>query len=71
MENRRKLAITNLCRGFLHVQGFLTDSENEKICQRILNWQNKNEVEITEDNFYLLILLMMITPKKRRNSYGN
>lgn len=49
MENRRKLAIAVLCRGFLHVQGFLTDSENEKICQRILNWQDENEVEITEE----------------------
>lgn len=49
MENRRKLAIANLCRGFLRMQGFLTDSENEKIFQRILNWQNKNEVEITEE----------------------
>lgn len=49
MENRRKLAITNLCRGFLRIQGFLTDSENEKIYQRILNWQDENEVEITEE----------------------
>lgn len=44
MENRRKLAIANLCRGFLRMQGFLTDSENEKIFQRILNWQDENEV---------------------------
>ena len=49
MENRRKLAIANLCREFLHIQGFLTDSENKKIFQRILNWQDKNEVEITEE----------------------
>lgn len=49
MENRRKLAIANLCRGFLHIQGFLTDSENKKIYQRILNWQDENEVEITEE----------------------
>jgi hypothetical protein len=48
MENRRKLAIADLCRGFLHVQGFLTDSENEKVYQRIMKWQDKNEVGITD-----------------------
>lgn len=49
MENRRKLAIADLCRGFLHVQGFLTDSENKKVHQRILNLQDEYEVEITEE----------------------
>lgn len=49
MKNRRKLAISDLCRGFLHVQGFLTDAENEKVYQRIMKWQDKNEVEITEE----------------------
>lgn len=49
MENRRKLAIANLCRGFLHVHGFLADTENEKVHNRILDWQDENEVEITEE----------------------
>lgn len=49
MENRRKLAIADLCRGFLHVQGFMTYSENKKVHQRILNWQDEHEVEITEE----------------------
>ncbi len=48
MENRRKLAIADLCRAFLNIQGFLTDAKNEKVHQRILNWQDKNKVEITE-----------------------
>lgn len=48
MKNRRKLAISSLCRSFLNAQGFLTDAENEKIHQRIVKWQDKNEVEITE-----------------------
>lgn len=48
MENRRKLAIADLCRAFLNIQGFLTDAENEKVHQRILNWQDKNKVEITK-----------------------
>lgn len=52
MNYRKKLAIADLCRAFLHIQGFLTDSENEKIHKRILDWQDKNEVEITEAQLY-------------------
>lgn len=47
-SNRKKLAIANLCRTYLHVQGFLTDVDSEKIYLRIMHWQDKNKVEITE-----------------------
>lgn len=46
--NREILAKANLCRGFLHVQGFLTDSENEKAHERILKWMDNNNVIISE-----------------------
>ncbi|XUU34639.1 hypothetical protein ACRHG2_16510 [Bacteroides fragilis] len=48
MENRRKLAIANMCRFFLHYHGFITDSENQKVHQRIMKWQDKNKVFISE-----------------------
>jgi hypothetical protein len=47
-DNRRKLAIANLCRAYLRVHGFLTDADSKKIHLRITHWQDENEVEITE-----------------------
>lgn len=47
-EMREKLAKSDFCRAYLHVQGFLTDAENEKVFQRIRKWQDKNKVGITE-----------------------
>lgn len=41
MENRKKLAITNLCRAYLHLNGFLSDSENDKMFNKIRKWQDK------------------------------
>lgn len=51
-DNRRKLAIANLCRAYLHVHGFLTDVDNNKIHLRIMHWQDENEVEITKAQLY-------------------
>lgn len=48
-EKRENLAKSDFCRAYLHVQGFLTDAENEKVFQRIRKWQDKNKVEITEE----------------------
>lgn len=48
MNNRKKLAIAVICRSFLHMNGFLSDSENNNIHTRIKKWQDKNQVQITE-----------------------
>lgn len=42
-EKREKLAKSDFCRSFLYVQGFLSDSENEKVHQRIRKWQDKSK----------------------------
>lgn len=52
MENRRKLAILNLCRSFLNVHGFITEVEDERIHNRLLKWQNKNDISISEAQLY-------------------
>lgn len=48
MNNRAKLAISDLCRTYLHLNGFLSDSENDKVFDRVRKWQDKNRVEITD-----------------------
>ena len=48
MENRRKLALLNLCRSFLNVHGFITPAENRRIHNRIMKWQDKNRVFISD-----------------------
>lgn len=47
-EMRENLAKSDFCRTYLHVQGFLTDAENEKVFRRIRKWQDKHKVRITE-----------------------
>lgn len=47
-ENRENLAKADFCRAFLHIKGFLTDTENEKVFKRIRKWQDKHKVEISE-----------------------
>lgn len=47
-EMRENLAKLDFCRAYLHVQGFLTDAENEKVFQRMRKWQDKHEVGITD-----------------------
>lgn len=48
MGNRRKLAILVLCRSYLHVNGFITEAENRRIHNKIMKWQDKNKVSISE-----------------------
>lgn len=46
---RENLAKADFCRSFLHIQGFLSDQENEKVHNRIMKWQDKNKVAISEE----------------------
>lgn len=48
MKNRKKLAIANLCRVYLHIRGFITDGENGRIHYKIMKWQDENKVSISE-----------------------
>lgn len=45
---RENLAKSDFCRAYLHVQGFLTDAENEKVFRRMRKWQDKHKVGVTE-----------------------
>lgn len=49
---RENLAKADFCRTFLHVQGFLTDKENEKVFQRMKKWQDKYKVQLTEAQIF-------------------
>lgn len=49
---RENLAKADFCRGFLHVQGFLTDKENEKVFQRMRKWQDRYKVQLTEAQIF-------------------
>lgn len=51
-ERRENLAKADFCRIFLHVQGFLTDKENEKVFQRMKKWQDKYKVQLTEAQIF-------------------
>lgn len=33
------------CRGLLHIHGFITETENTKVKQRIHNWVNEHFME--------------------------
>lgn len=44
---RENLAKADFCRGFLYMQGFLSELENEKVHKRIMKWQIKNKVAIS------------------------
>lgn len=46
-NKRENLAKANFCRTYLHIQGFLTDAENEKVFRRMRKWQDKYKVGIT------------------------
>lgn len=47
-NKRDNLAKSDFCRRYLHINGFLTDSENEKVFQRIRKYQDKYKVGITD-----------------------
>lgn len=46
-ERRENIAKAEFCRTFLHINGFLTDKENEKVFQRIVKCMNKYNVLLT------------------------
>lgn len=43
-EMRENLAKSDFCRAYLHVQGFLTDAENEKVFRRMRNTYDWREI---------------------------
>lgn len=47
-EYRRKIAIANYCRGYLHIHGFITDKENENIHKKVLKYRDKHNVIISD-----------------------
>lgn len=46
-DKREMLAFSNMCRSYLYMSGFLSDSENEKIHDKISKWQDKNRIAIS------------------------
>ncbi len=44
---RQELAAVNFCREYLHIHGFLTDTENGKVHKRISKHQDRNRIEIS------------------------
>ncbi len=48
INERIRLAAAIFCRETLHDLGMITDEENEKIHQRIRDYQDSNEIEISE-----------------------
>lgn len=45
---RQELAALSFCREYLHIHGFLTDTENDKVHKRICKHQDRNRIEISE-----------------------
>lgn len=48
-EYRGILARYYFCRSFLYLSGLITESENNKIQERIRKFQDKHKIEITQD----------------------
>ena len=48
-KNREILAKTVSCREFLYHLDFITDSESEKIHQKIMKWKKRNMVSISRE----------------------
>ena len=49
---RSQLAKAVLCKEFLYMNSFTTDAENDKILNRIKKFQDKNKIEISEEQLY-------------------
>ena len=49
---RSQLAKAVFCKDFLHINEFMTDAENDKILNRIMKFQDKNKIEISEAQLY-------------------
>lgn len=45
---RQELAAANFCREYLLIHGFLTDTENGKVHKRIVKYQDRNRIGISE-----------------------
>lgn len=48
-HNREVLAIASYCRSFLYYGNFLSESENDKVHDRIKKFQDKNKINISEE----------------------
>lgn len=48
-EYRETLAIADMCRSYLYMNDFLSESENEKVFNRISKWQDKKKVTISRE----------------------
>lgn len=48
-ENRRIVAIANLCIGFLYLKKFISEEEHQRIFNKIQNFEKKNNVRITSE----------------------
>lgn len=44
---RQELAAVNFCREYLHIHGFLTGTENDKVHKRIGKYQDRNRIRIS------------------------
>ena len=49
LQNRMTLAIASYCRSFLYYRNFITESENDKVHVRIKKFQDKNKINISEE----------------------
>lgn len=49
LQNRMTLAIASYCRSFLYYGNFISESENDKIHDRIKKFQDKNKININEE----------------------
>lgn len=49
LYNREVLAIANYCRSFLYYRDFISESENDKVHDRILKFQDKNKINISPE----------------------
>lgn len=47
-EFRREIAIANLCRGWLYINGFLTEREMNNVHKKILKYRDKHNIIISE-----------------------
>lgn len=45
MKDKSNLELIERCRVRLYLHGFLTESENKKVKNRVLKWHDKNTTE--------------------------
>ena len=43
-QNRETLAIAFACRRFLYLNGFLSESESDKVHERMMKYQNRMKI---------------------------